>query len=130
MLTKQSLKNQLAWKCDSDDGNRICYFKNVACKKLKLSDTIEVGIGDYIYAIPLTALTYTSEYKKRKDCDLFVTPLTQNEKTIRLGDPFFVSFTPIFDVENDRIGLAINSQAPQGSKITPRKKAEAIKSKL
>ena len=38
---------------------------------------------------------------------------------VRLGDPFFVSFLPVFDVENDQMGLALGWQAPTGSLMTP-----------
>lgn len=30
---------------------------------------------------------------------------------IRLGDPFFSAFLPVFDVENDQIGLAQSARA-------------------
>ena len=38
---------------------------------------------------------------------------------MRLGDPFFSMFLPVFDIENDRLGLAVAWQAPEGSAIIP-----------
>ena len=35
--------------------------------------------------------------------------------SIRLGDAFFSSFLPVFDVENESIGLALAARAPEGS---------------
>ena len=35
-----------------------------------------------------------------------------------MGDPFFKSYYSIFDVPNRRLGLAVSSLAPTGSKIT------------
>ena len=132
MTRIKNLNTQYAdsWTCDVASGNTICYFKNVACEALKLDDYLELGIGDYNYQIPLSGLTYSSDYYEytedgRIDCDFFVVPLTEKEETIRLGDPFFVSFTPIFDVENDQLGLAVGSGAPDGTAITP-KSANAL----
>ena len=52
---------------------------------------------------------YTWDDKERIDCDIYVVghsetnPTTGEEmpKFARLGDTFFTSFLPVFDVEND-----------------------------
>jgi hypothetical protein len=36
---------------------------------------------------------------------------------IRLGDPFFSAFLPVFDVENDMIGLAQSARALIGTAV-------------
>jgi len=90
-------------------------------------DYLELGLGGNRYQIAVKDLTHTATYEDggwlftdyREDCDFFITPLKGDEKTIRLGDPFFVSFVPIFDVDNDRLGLAMNVNAPERSSITP-----------
>ena len=54
--------------------------------------------------------------KGRTDCDLYIVgqsetdPVTGEQKptAVRLGDPFFTSFLPVFDVEHDQLGLAIS----------------------
>ena len=45
-------------------------------------------------------------------------PLTEDEPAVRLGDPFFVSFAPIFDIDNDQIGLGKSVNAPEGTSVT------------
>ena len=45
-------------------------------------------------------------------------PLSEDDTTIRLGDVFFVSFYPIFDIDNDQLGLAKSKRASEGTKIT------------
>ena len=88
-------------------------------------DYLELGLGGNRYQIAVKDLTHTATYEDggwlftdyREDCDFFITPLKSDEKTIRLGDPFFVSFVPIFDVENDQLGLAKNRNAPERSTI-------------
>ena len=37
--------------------------------------------------------------------------LPHDTNTVRLGDPFFSAFLPVFDVENQSIGLAVSSRA-------------------
>jgi hypothetical protein len=105
--------------CDSDTetGNEVCYFEDVSCDKLTLSDYFEIKLGEYTHYIMLESLTATAKVIGREDCDLFITPLNVDETMIRLGDPFFVSFMPAFDVENDQLGLALSSSAPDGSSI-------------
>ena len=96
----------------------------MACEDLTIIDYIEVGFGGYRYQIAVKDLSFTATHDSfywfndgRKDCDLWITPLPGTEKTIRLGDPFFVSFVPIFDVENNQLGLAMNRNAPERSTI-------------
>ena len=38
--------------------------------------------------------------------------------SIRLGDPFFSAFLPVFDIDNDQIGLALNSRAYENISVT------------
>ena len=33
---------------------------------------------------------------------------------VRLGDPFFAGFLPVFDVDNDQIGLGLSARATDG----------------
>ena len=36
---------------------------------------------------------------------------------LELGDPFFAAFLPVFDVENELLGLALASRGIEGSSI-------------
>lgn len=49
------------------------------------------------------------------DCDVFVQDLNDtlptDTNTVRLGDPFFSAFLPVFDVDSQKIGLAVASRA-------------------
>lgn len=44
-----------------------------------------------------------------------------NANDFVLGDAFFTSFLGVFDVKNDRLGLAVSSRAPPGGEIKCRK---------
>jgi len=44
--------------------------------------------------------------------------LIETGAVVRLGDPFFSSFLPVFDIEMDRLGLGLSWQAPSGSALT------------
>ncbi len=41
------------------------------------------------------------------------------DNSIRVGDPFLSAFLPVFDVDNDQLGLAIARRALPRSAITP-----------
>ena len=71
------------------------------------------------------------------DCDLYIVQLRPNitiddhttitGAVVRLGDPFFSAFLPVFDIDNDRLGLALAWQAPDGSAIIPHNPDEGKK---
>ena len=54
---------------------------------------------------------------KQPQCNVLVAMLEDDDDAFRLGDPFFASFTPVFDVENGQIGLGINSKGFDGNYI-------------
>lgn len=66
--------------------------------------------------IPVAQMVYQSPYTATSlDCDLYMTQLDDyTEDAIRLGDPFFSSFLPVFDVDNDQLGLALAARALDG----------------
>jgi len=107
------------WTCETAGSNEFCYFKDLTCDKLKLPETLDIKLGSEIYSIPMVSLS-ESVYVRDDwpDCDIFVVPLTEDEMAVRLGDPFFASFTPVFDVDNDQIGLGLSTRAPEGSAIS------------
>ena len=41
-----------------------------------------------------------------------------DSNSIRLGDPFFSAFLPVFDIDNDQIGLALNARAYENVSVT------------
>ena len=51
-------------------------------------------------------------------CETSIGLLLSNDNSIVLGDVFFVQYLGIFDVENDRIGIAKSSRALPGSLMT------------
>ena len=70
-----------------------------------------------------------SDGDDRTDCDLYIVgqvettdPVTEEPRptTVRLGDPFFTSFLPVFDVANDQLGFALSWRAPEKSSMTAR----------
>ena len=54
-------------------------------------------------------------YSGRNDCDLYFAQLRDfDSNNIRLGDPFFAAFLPVFDVENEMLGLGVGARALPG----------------
>ena len=70
--------------------------------------------------MPMKNLLADTQYDaSRHDCDLFFARLNNlYGNDVRLGDAFFSAFLPIFDVESDMLGLAVNSRALDGVTIT------------
>jgi len=126
-VTKYNVAANSPLICDGDDDSGyLCYWAGTNCETLTLPNiTIQLGTessqssNSSYYTIPVSQLVYQSPYDfvGVGDCDLYVTQLSKLAPAngIRLGDPFFSSFLPIFDVENDRLGLALAKQALDGS---------------
>ena len=86
--------------------------------------SLDLTLGDYVYSIPFKNLLINVTYNNRADCDLMVAMLKQevaadgvtlaDMNDIRLGDPFFAAFFPVFDIDNDQIGLAKSIRAQTG----------------
>ena len=83
---------------------------------LDLSANFTFTLGDYNFSIPLENLASNTTYNSRVDCDLYLTQLSDaTENMIRLGDPFFSSFLPVFNVDKDMLGLALSARSYPGS---------------
>lgn len=103
--------------CGSDSGfNQYCYWKGTTCNLLDLSANFTFTLGDYNFTIPLENIASNTTYNGRVDCDLYLTQLKNTtENMIRLGDPFFSSFLPVFNVDKDMLGLALSARSYPGS---------------
>ena len=82
---------------------------------------LNITISNMTYSIPLrNFLADTQYYESRHDCDLFIAQLYYKfENAIRLGDPFLSAFLPVFDVDNDMLGLAVAARALPGTAMNP-----------
>ena len=61
-----------------------------------------IVLGGFNYTIPMRQMVADVS---SDDCDIFLAELDSDlegsANDVRLGDPFFAAFMPIFDVEND-----------------------------
>ena len=54
-------------------------------------------------------------YNNRHDCDIFFAQMKDNtSNSVRLGDPFFSAFLPVFNVTSEMVGLALSARALDG----------------
>lgn len=107
--------------CYTQGNSQLCYWPGMNCTQLTFNGNFVVQIGDLYYAIPIQRLVSTNwnPTSLRFDCDLYIMQIEENvDNAVRLGDAFFSAFFPVFDIENDLVGLALNSQALEGSSIT------------
>ena len=110
---------------NSDLRLSYCYWVNTQCSDLDLSNYwLNVTISDYKFSIPFSNLVQqvTPSGTTRIDCDLFIVQNYNNASdddpnVLEIGDPFFSAFLPVFDVENELLGLALASRAVEGSSI-------------
>ena len=91
------------------------------CHDLDLSAySLAVTIADYKFEIPFeNLLGQTTVFSTKVDCDLYIVQTYDNvDNVIELGDPFFSAFMPVFDADQDLLGLALNALAVEGSSVT------------
>ena len=74
-------------------------------------------INDYDFTIPLDNMAVYVNQSGTFYCQTQIALLSKSENSIILGGAFFTSFLGIFDVENDRMGLAESTRALPGSSI-------------
>lgn len=105
--------------------NSVCYWKGVQCSQLDLDADFVIKVGSSgtsitgQYTLSLKALTTDVTQSTRTDCDMFITELhNETENIVVLGDPWLSAFMPIFDVDNDQIGLAVYDAAPTSAEYT------------
>ena len=108
------------FRCEVWGQNEFCYWYNTDCSQVNLPDNFSIQFGTEVYSIPMNQLiAQTQRTSSVADCDLYFAPLNDlYGNNIRLGDPFFASFLPIFNVETEELGLAMNARAYEGSSIT------------
>ena len=74
-----------------------------------------IQLGDYNYTIPMKYFLADTMHNNRHDCDVFIQELdqdlTEGTNVVRLGDPFFAAFIPVFDVTNQSLGLGVSARA-------------------
>lgn len=83
-----------------------------------MPDNFVIQLGEYNYTIPMKYFLADTMNNNRHDCDVFIQELDQDAttatNTVRLGDPFFSGFMPIFDTANQSLGLAVSARAQEG----------------
>lgn len=100
-----SLTNKVT--CNSLKNNQFCYWRNTQCDQVSAPGNFTLQIGDYNYTLPVSSFIAQtlSSSGSTYDCNVFVTELDADEDVelnfIRLGDPFFQGFMPVFDIDND-----------------------------
>lgn len=76
-----------------------------------------MAINDYEFTIPLDNMAVYVNQSGTFYCQTQIALLAKSDNSIILGGAFFTSFLGIFDVENDRMGLADNARGLPGSSI-------------
>lgn len=96
----------------------ICRVPEKRCDRLNLDYNLTFHIDNYHFTIPLKNMAVYVNQTNQFYCQTQIALVKQSEHTIILGGAFFTSFLGIFDVENDRLGLANSARALEGSSIT------------
>ena len=100
----------------------ICRVKGQSCNTLHLDYDIVVTMNEYEFSIPLKNIAvYVDQPEHGKPayyCSMQIAALSQSRNSLVLGSAFFTAFLGIFDVENDRLGLAESIRALPGNSIT------------
>ena len=80
-----------------------------------MPDDFIIQLGNYNYAIPMKYFLADTMNGSSHDCDVFIQELDADldvgTNTVRLGDPFFAAFMPVFDVASQNIGLTVSARA-------------------
>lgn len=76
------------------------------CSRFNTRSLFTIKIGDYSYQFPLQNIISNGDYGPTEYCETQIGLLYSNDNSIVLGDAFFTQFLAIFDIENDRLGLA------------------------
>ena len=114
-----TLKNAFRKSTNGNHVNQYVYWQNTDCSEINMPGDFVITLGGQNYTIPMATLLSDTQWNTRHDCDLFFTSVyPADDNTVRLGDPFFGAFLPVFDVENDQIGLALNARAYEGVSVT------------
>jgi len=89
------------------------------CTNLDLSNfAFSVTLDNTKFTIPFQNLVMQSTISNLPYCNLFIVQNYNNDQNVlELGDPFFSAFLPVFDVDNEMMGLAIASRGIEGSTI-------------
>ena len=95
----------------------ICRVKEQMCDQVNFEIDLTVIIQDYEFTIPLDNMATYVNMSGTFYCQTQIALLPKTENSVILGGAFFTSFLGIFDVENERIGLAESSRALPGSSI-------------
>ena len=108
------------FRCNNWSDIEFCFWVYTDCSELNIPGVFKIQFGDEVYSIPMQNMIAQSQVSgSRTDCDLYFALNKDVEATdVRLGDVFFSAFLPIFDVESDMLGLAMNSRALEGASIT------------
>ena len=103
----------------NNEHNQYVYWVNTDCADVNMPGDFVITLGGQNYTIAMENLLSDTQWNSRHDCDLFFVQLDEpNLNSIRLGDPFFSAFLPVFDIEQDQIGLALNARAYENVSVT------------
>ena len=105
-------------QCSGWRDNEFCYWYNTYCEDVNMPENLNIVIGYHNYTIPMKYFLADTDYNGRHDCDVYISEFdpekSDAETTVRLGDPFFAAFLPVFDSENEALGLAVSARALTG----------------
>ena len=94
----ENIKNN--FRESGNNHNQYVYWINTDCADVNMPGDFTITLGDQNYTIPMVNLLSDTMWNNRHDCDFFFTRMAEpDDNTIRLGDPFFSAFLPVFDIE-------------------------------
>ena len=119
-----NLDRESYFRCNSGNwgaGRQYCYWYGTECSQINTNDlSLNITMGNLTYSIPLRNLLADTMEGTRHDCDMYISQVYYKyDNMIRLGDPFFSAFLPVFDVDNDMIGLAQSARALPLTAVNP-----------
>ena len=96
----------------------LCRVAETNCEHIGLDLDMKVKIDNYEFSIPLENIAVYVNQTNTFYCQTQIALAKNSENTIILGGAFFTAFMGVFDVENDKVGLANSVRALEGSFIT------------
>ena len=84
----------------------ICRVAERNCENIALKHDLSVTIDNYEFVIPLENIAVYVNQTNTFYCQTQIALAKNSENTTILGGAFFTAFFGIFDVDNEKVGLA------------------------